>query len=168
MTRLVLAVAIVAALAAPNGSQVQGASGTSSPAADASRLSWMAGHWTGAAGALQMEEVWTGADGGALVGLHKDVATKNGAPRMVSFEFLRVETEGASLVYVAQPGGRPPTRFPLAEIAARRAVFANPAHDFPQRIIYWLDEAGALHARVEGAQNGKPVGEEWSWTRRRD
>src|SRR4029079_5854573 len=98
MTRLVLAVAIVAALAAPNGSQVQGAPGTSSPAADASRLSWMAGHWTGAAGALQMEEVWTGADGGALVGLHKDVATKNGAPRMVSFEFLRVEADGTSLV----------------------------------------------------------------------
>ena len=38
-----------------------------------------------------MEEVWTSAAGGALVGLHKDVSTRGGAPRMVSFEFLRVE-----------------------------------------------------------------------------
>jgi hypothetical protein len=128
----------------------------------------MAGHWGGSAGPLQMEEIWTATDGGALVGLHKDVTTKAGASRMVSFEFLRIETDGASLVYVAQPGGRPPTRFPLAEIAARRAVFANPAHDFPQRIIYWLDDAGALHARVEGTRQGRTVGEEWRWTRVRD
>jgi hypothetical protein len=125
----------------------------------------MAGHWAGTAGPLQMEEIWTTADGGALVGLHKDVAARNGAPRLVSFEFLRIETSGASLVYVAQPGGRPPTRFPLAETGPNRAVFANPAHDFPQRILYWLDAAGALHARVEGPQGGKTVGEEWTWTR---
>ena len=84
---------------------------------------------------------------------------------MVSFEFLRIETAGPSLVYVAQPGGRPPTRFPLAETGARRAVFANPQHDFPQRILYWLDDAGALHARIEGPQNGKTVSQEWTWTR---
>jgi hypothetical protein len=164
MTRFVLAAAIVTALVGPE--QMPGAPPPSPPAAAAASVAWMAGHWTGTAGPLQMEEIWTAADGGALVGLHKDVAAKNGAPRMVSFEFLRIETDGGSLVYIAQPGGRPPTRFPLAEIAARRAVFANPAHDFPQRIIYWLDDSGALHARVEGTRNGTTAGEEWSWTRR--
>ena len=48
-----------------------------------------------------------------------------------------------------------------------KAVFENPAHDFPQRILYWLDGAGALHARIEGPQDGKAVGEEWVWTRAR-
>jgi hypothetical protein len=113
-----------------------------------------------------MEEIWTSADGGALVGLHKDVSTRGGAARMVSFEFLRIEAGPDGVAYVAQPGGRPPTRFPLVESGPRRAVFANPAHDFPQRILYWLDAAGALHARVEGPKDGKTVGQEWTWTKR--
>jgi hypothetical protein len=41
-------------------------------------------------------------------------------------------------------------------------VFSDPAHDFPKRILYWLDEAGALHARVEG---DAAMAEEWTWTR---
>ena len=129
-------------------------------------LAWLEGHWVGADGPLQMEEIWTSAAGGALVGLHKDVSTRQGAARMVSFEFLRIEAGTDGIAYVAQPGGEAPTRFPLTEQAARRAVFANPAHDFPQRILYWLDDAGALHARVEGAKGGRTVGQEWTWTRR--
>ena len=113
-----------------------------------------------------MEEIWTSAAGGALVGLHKDVSTRGGTARMVSFEFLRIEGGPEGIAYVAQPGGHPPTRFALIEQADRRVVFANPAHDFPQRILYWLDAAGALHARVEGPKGGRTVGQEWTWTRR--
>jgi hypothetical protein len=129
-------------------------------------LAWLEGHWVGADGGLQMEEIWTSADGGALVGLHKDVATTGAAARMVSFEYLRIEAGADGVAYVAQPGGRPPTRFPLVEVAPRRVVFANPAHDFPQRILYWLDDAGALHARIEGPKGGRTVGQEWTWSRR--
>lgn len=129
-------------------------------------LAWMEGHWVGSDGALQMEEIWTSAAGGALVGLHKDVATRGGIARMVSFEFLRIEGGPEGIAYVAQPGGQRPTRFALVEQAGRRVVFANPAHDFPQRILYWLDDAGALHARVEGPKGGRTVGQEWTWTRR--
>jgi hypothetical protein len=126
----------------------------------------LAGHWVGIDGPLQMEEIWTSSEGGALVGLHKDVAARGGAPRMVSFEFLRIEATADGIAYVAQPGGRPPTRFALVETGPRRVVFANPAHDFPQRILYWIDDAGALHARIEGAKGGKTVGQEWTWTKR--
>jgi hypothetical protein len=137
-----------------------------SPAATIADLGWLEGHWAGSSGSLRMEEIWTSADGDALVGLHKDVAAKAGAARMVSFEFLRIERGADGIAYVAQPGGRPPTRFLLAELSPRRVVFANPAHDFPQRILYWIDDAGALHARIEGPKNGKVVGQEWTWTRR--
>jgi hypothetical protein len=139
---------------------------TPAPAASVADLSWLEGHWAGADGSLQMEEIWTSAAGDALVGLHKDVATKAGTTRMVSFEFLRIERDAEGIAYVAQPGGRPPTRFLLAESGARRVVFANAAHDFPQRILYWIDDAGALHARIEGPKNGRVVGQEWTWTRR--
>ncbi len=115
---------------------------------------------------MQMEEIWTSAAGGALVGLHKDVVTRDGAARMVSFEFLRIETTADGIAYVAQPAGRPPIRFARVESGPRRVVFVNPAHDFPQRILYWLDDAGALHARIEGPKQGKTVGQEWTWTKR--
>jgi hypothetical protein len=81
----------------------------------------------------------------------------------VSFEFLRIAAEPEGIVYWASPKGRPATPFKLSEWGTRRAVFANPAHDFPQRILYWIDEAGALHARIEG--DGSAGAMEWTWVR---
>lgn len=39
--------------------------------------------------------------------------------KMVGFEFLRVVERNGGLVYVAQPGGGPPTEFVLTELEAR-------------------------------------------------
>ena len=135
------------------------------PSGSIADLAWLEGHWVGTDGAQQMEEIWTSPAGGTLVGLHKDVTTKDGRTR-TWFEFQRIEAKDGAIAYVAQPGGQPPTRFTLVESGAKRVVFANPQHDFPQRILYWLDDAGALHARIEGPRDGKTVGEEWTWTRR--
>jgi hypothetical protein len=153
MTILTLCLALIAHLTPPPQAAVSPVAG----------LAWLEGHWKGHEGPVQMEEIWTSTSGGALVGLHKDVAVRAGEARMVSFEFLRIEAGTDGVAYVAQPGGRPPTRFALVESGARRAVFANPAHDFPQRILYWIDDAGALHARIEGPKGGKTVALEWTW-----
>lgn len=155
---LVLAFALFAG-AAPAGTAPAG----TASAWDLDRLAWMAGTWTGTQDGVEMEEVWMAPRGGALLGLHRDV--KQG--RMVSFEFLRIATTADGTFYFASPRAAPPTPFRLVELQARRVVFENPEHDFPQRILYWLDEAGALHARIEGTLNGKPAGEEWTWTRAR-
>src|SRR5262249_48936380 len=127
----------------------------------AARLSWMTGRWTGIQDGLQMEETWTTADGGALLGMHKDV--KDG--RMVSFEFLRIDQTPAGPAYLASPMPRPPVPFAVVTLEERRVIFANDKHDFPQRILYWLDDKGALHARIEGTRNGKTKGEEWTWVK---
>ena len=47
----------------------------------------------------------------------------------------------------------------------KKAVFSNPGHDFPQRIIYWVDGDEALHARIEGEVNEKSKSREWVWKR---
>jgi hypothetical protein len=86
---------------------------------------------------------------------------------MVSFEFLRIQATPEGVVYFASPRGAAPTPFKLAELGEKRVVFENRQHDFPQRILYWLDPAGTLHARIEGPQGGKTVSEEWVWTRAR-
>lgn len=67
---------------------------------------------------------------------------------MTAFEFLRIVEKDGGLVYVAQPGGRPPTEFVLAAIDAARATFENSAHDFPKMIRYAKRADGSLEATV--------------------
>jgi hypothetical protein len=130
--------------------------------ADIARLGWLEGHWSGAKDGVQSEEHWTSPGGGGLVSMHKDV--KDG--RMISFEFARIGPGAQGRpCYFASPGGAPPVPFRLIELGDARAVFENPEHDFPPRVLYWLDDAGRLHARIEGSIKGKLEFEEWTWTR---
>src|SRR5262245_59842781 len=130
---------------------------------DLAQLAWIAGTWVGTEGRVEMEEHWTAPKGNSLLGLHRDV---NG-DRTVSFEFLRIEKTPEGIVYIAQPQGRPPTSFRLVESSKTRVVFENKTHDFPQRIIYWL-ERDTLHARIEGAKDGRQQSMEWSWKKKND
>jgi hypothetical protein len=54
----------------------------------------------------------------------------------------------------------------MVELGDSRAVFENPEHDFPKRIIYRLTPDGSLNARVEGIEKGRATAEEWTWRRR--
>lgn len=138
---------------------VHGPARAAAPGVDA--LAWMEGAWAREKDGVRMEEVWTSPRGGALLGLHRDL--KGG--RMVSWEFMRIQAADGGIFYNASPRSAPPTAFKLVESGDKRAVFENRQHDFPQRILYWIDAAGALHARIEGPQAGKTVAEEWVWTR---
>lgn len=128
---------------------------------DLNRLSWLEGLWTGNKDGVETEELWMPAKGGALLALHRDV--KDG--RMVSFEFLRIATTAEGTFLFGSPQSAPPTPFRLLSMEHQRVTFENPAHDFPQRILYWLDSQSALHARIEGPMNGATVSEEWVWTK---
>jgi hypothetical protein len=119
-------------------------------------LSWMSGHWTLTKDGVVMEEIWTEPRGGVMLGMHRDAKDAK-----ASFEFFRIAATDQGIVYFAQPGGRPATPFTLAESGNQRAVFANPEHDFPKRLIYWREDA-KLCARVEG--DGEAA-EQWCWSR---
>lgn len=120
-------------------------------------LAWMSGHWSATVDGVQMEEVWLPPAGGMMLGMHRDAKGEK-----ASFEFIRIARTPEGIAYLAQPGGRPPTAFLLTEVTATRAVFANPKHDFPQRIVYEL-RGGRLCATVSG--EGQPS-ESWCWSRR--
>ena len=137
--------------------------GAAAPAGDVARLGWLEGRWVGEKDGVSMEELWTAPRGGALLGLHSDVK----AGRLVSWEFLRIAESGDGVTYFASPRSAAPTPFKLVEMGDRRVVFENRQHDFPQRILYWLDAPGALHARIEGPQGDRAVSEEWVWPRAR-
>lgn len=117
-------------------------------------LSWLAGCWTSSEGGQTIEECWLAPGGGMMVGMHRTV----GADGRASFEFLRIAEVDGGLAYLASPGGRTPTPFHLTRHESRKAVFENPEHDFPQRMTYWLDGGGVLHARVEAERDGEMRG----------
>lgn len=128
---------------------------------DLAALAWMAGSWTGTQEGVEMEEMWLAPKGNTMIAIHRDVARG----RTVSFEFLRIEATAEGITYWASPKGRPAVPFRMIESQDKRVVFENAEHDFPRRILYWLGDDGALHAKIEGTLNGKPAAEEWSWRR---
>lgn len=110
-------------------------------------LAWMSGDWETVPGRTQIDEHWTKPAGGSMIGMSRTVA----GGKTVFFEYLRIETRGADIYYVAHPKGRTPgTDFKLVKVNGQEAVFENPSHDFPKRIIYRKNADGALTARVEG------------------
>ena len=116
------------------------------------QLAWLAGTWTGGDGPVAFEERWTTAAGGAMLAVSRTLK----GDRMVAFEFLRIVERDGGLVYIAQPGGRPPTEFTLTAIAADSVTFENPAHDFPKMIRYVKRADGSLEARVsDGGSKGE-------------
>lgn len=92
-------------------------------------LAWLAGCWTDGA----TVERWTIAGGGYLFGHNVSFAEGGG---VTFFEQLRIGPDERGPVYHAYPGGGPPTAFAAVEQGGRSITFANPAHDFPQRISY--------------------------------
>lgn len=116
-------------------------------------LKWLAGAWVGTRGKSSIEERWSPPLGGAMLGVSRTVSISRG--KMVGFEFLRIIERDGTLVYIAQPGGRPPTEFVLTKIDKTRVVFDNPRHSFPQRIVYELTEDG-LTASIGFVNGGKP------------
>lgn len=121
-------------------------------------LNWMAGYWTSSDDGTSMEELWTTSSGGMLIGVHRDVFA-NGRS---SFEYLRIVETAEGIVYLASPGGRPPTPFKLKEHSTTMASFENLENDFPQRIIY-TQKGNTLTARIEDESGEK--GMEWTWTK---
>jgi hypothetical protein len=115
-------------------------------------MDWLTGAWVGTRGSASIEERWSPPLGGAMLGVSRTV--KGGS--MVAFEFLRIVERDGGLVYVAQPGGHPPTEFVLTELGTTRAVFENPRHDSPQRIVYELSSEGSLSASIGFAKGGRP------------
>ncbi|MCG3123434.1 MAG: hypothetical protein GIKADHBN_01852 [Phycisphaerales bacterium] len=122
-------------------------------------VAWIAGDWVGTrSSGSSIEERWSPPRGGAMLAVSRTV---NAAGKMVAFEYLRIVEREGGLVYAAQPGGAPKTDFVLTEFGpteagGKRAVFDNPRHDYPKRIVYELSADGKLSATIGYMKGGTP------------
>jgi Domain of unknown function (DUF6265) len=146
--RRCLAIAACAAIASLTGAVAAG----QAPRATIRDVAWMEGTWVSASPGRTVEERWTDPAGGTMLAVSR---TMRGT-RLAEFEFLRVVERDGSLVYIAQPGGTPPTEFPLSRLEGDSATFENPQHDFPKLIRYARRADGSLEASISGGAGQKP------------
>lgn len=123
-------------------------------------LAWMAGDWSQETAGGTVRETWLPPLQGSMAGLTQ--THRPGKP--VVTEFSTITTERAGVTFTAYLKGQPPTPFVLKPGEPGVAVFENPAHDFPQRVIY--RRCGPdLCARIEGTINGVDQGMDWRYRR---
>ena len=119
--------------------------------------SWMAGAWSETKGERWTEEFWTPERGGVMLGAGRSGESE----KLGIFEHTRIvrKTDG-TFSFFAQPFGMPPVEFPMVARDAAMIEFANPAHDYPQRVKYWR-EGKLLRAQVSLIDGSKR--ESWSF-----
>jgi hypothetical protein len=121
-------------------------------------LGWLSGYWLSCDGGREVSETWTGPRGGILLG--NGVTTA--ADGEVSFEAMRIGPSASGISFYATPSGQSPAEFPMKSAGAQDVTFENPAHDFPQRVIYRRD-GEQLIGRIEGVINGKERTATWAY-----
>ncbi len=114
---------------------------------------WMAGAWEMQDGSAWGDEVWMAPRGGVMIGM----ARTGFGTKMESWEVTRIQRRAdGRIVYLAQPFGRQASEFPAAVQSDDRIEFANPLHDYPQRIRYWR-QGQLLMAEISKIDGSKVV-----------
>jgi hypothetical protein len=121
------------------------ACGSRLPAQTLADLAWLVGSRSVKETVL-IEERWMEPASNLMLGVSRTVR----GDKVVEFEYLRIEARADGLYYVAQPGGRPPTDFKLTKWDGTEALFENPQHDFPRRIIYRKGPDNIVVVRIDG------------------
>jgi hypothetical protein len=118
-------------------------------------FAWLAGCWRGTVNQREFREHWMPLRGNLMLGTGQTVA----GGRTQDYEYMRLEPRGDGVHYVAAPAGQRETAFRLAERTTDGPdtifTFANPEHDFPQRIVYRRGSEGWLYVHVEGKVRGE-------------
>ena len=119
---------------------------------------------------MRIEEQWMSPSGGVMIGMSRTV--KDG--KTIGWEYMRIEERGNEIIFVSRPReNKEEVDFPfvisefVSSPAGSKAVFENPTHDFPQRVIYRSDNKATLNARIEGKQDGKSSGVDFPYKRAR-
>lgn len=117
--------------------------------ADPNRLDWLTGCWLSQDGMTR--EVWSVSEDGYYFGYSVVLKDRH----LIFFEQMRIDPAPLP-VFNAYPGGEGPSAFPATELTETGIVFANPAHDFPQKIQYRRDD-DTLRAVISAIDDSSPA-----------
>ena len=124
---------------------------------------WLAGTWVlEKQGGRWTEERWAPPRGGVMLG----TALSGRGGVASGYEFMRIAPdESGALAFWGAPDGAAPVAFRLVGGEGQEAVFENPAHDYPTRIVYRRD-GDVLTATISGPGGSDP--KSWSYVRKAD
>ena len=147
------ALMVFAMLARPLGGQ----------ASPVHQLSWMAGCWrqSNPSTGRTIDEQWMAPLGRTMLGMSRTVRGDS----VIEFEHLQILERGGHAVFHAEPSGQVPADFEARAVSDTLVTFQNPAHDFPQRVIYRRRGRDSLIARIEGTRNGRVRGVDFPYAR---
>lgn len=121
-------------------------------------LRFMAGCWRGPAGGGKLiEEHYTTPSENLILGMTR--YTRGGVA--TGYEFSTITWKDSAIVLTPRPDGQTPVPFGLTVLEKDRAVWENPRHDFPTRIVYRRVAPDTLVARIEGPAAGGTASDEW-------
>jgi len=112
---------------------------------------WLSGCWELRSGARLIEERWTTPRGGLMLGTSR--TSRNDS--IVEYEQVRIETRAGRVYYVASPSRQATTEFTATSLLDSIAVFENPEHDFPKKVIYRRLSSDSIVASIEGPRGGQ-------------
>jgi hypothetical protein len=96
---------------------------------------WMAGCWEHRNGESWVEECWTAARAGQMMG-----SSRTGKGETLQFfEHMRITAAADGTSFCALPKGQAGGCFKATKTSDSEIVFENEEHDYPQRIRYWRD-----------------------------
>jgi len=124
-----------------------------------SDLDWIGGYWLSCRDGMEVSETWSHGQGGAILGSSLTIGSDASG-----WEQMRIEESNGRLAFHARPDGQPETVFVLARSGPGFALFENPDHDFPQRVIY-RRSGDRLVGRIEGQSDGRIRAHEWTYSR---
>jgi hypothetical protein len=126
------------------------------------RAAWLQGCWELTLSGRSVEESWTAAKGGTMVGVSRTI--RDG--KTTAYEMIVMREEGERLAYEAYPSDQEPATFLSTRISESELVFENAEHDFPQEVGY-RRSGDALLAWIRGMQDGTDRRIEFPYVRTR-
>jgi hypothetical protein len=129
--------------------------------AQTSALQWMAGCWERKTNNLVVTEQWSFPRAKMMLGAGQTTRGDS----TIEYEHTRIFERNGTLVYSARPSGQAPAEFIADSVSGFSVIFSNPAHDFPQRVIYRRLTPDSLLGRIEGERNGQTRGVNFSYGR---
>jgi hypothetical protein len=116
---------------------------------------WLAGCWSNTDGGPEVTEQWMKPAGNSMMGMGRTVK----AGKVTTWEFTRIfQDERGDFYFSAKLPKQDEASFKLIKWSDNTYVFENLDHDFPQRVIYQLQNSTQMNGRIEGRISGKDSG----------
>jgi len=130
-------------------------------------VSWMLGDWQNEENGVMTTETWTKTDETHFSGVSYAIELENGDT--LFFETMKLHHETTGLVYsptVKDQNGGTAVDFLLISSNDSMVQFENPAHDFPQKIVYRSITPDSMVATISGDYDGVFLSEDFPMKRK--